>query len=126
MEPIRIVFLGNPVTKKNSQRIIMVGGHPRIIPSKQYKNYEKQCLKQLTGKHKLMIDEKCCVKGLYYMQTKRKVDLLNLLEATCDILVAGHVLTDDDSKIVDNHDGSRVLYDKENPRAVIEIIPIRG
>ena len=53
------------------------------------------------------------------MPTRHRVDLVNLLEATCDILVAGHVIADDNSKIIVSHDGSRVLYDKVNPRAEI-------
>ena len=47
--------------------------------------------------------------------------LVNLLEATCDILVTAGVLADDNSKIVAAHDGSRVLYDKESPRVEITI-----
>ena len=56
---------------------------------------------------------------LYYMPTRRKVDLCNLLEATCDIFVEAGVLEDDNSAIVVSHDGSRVLYDKDNPRVEI-------
>ena len=55
------------------------------------------------------------------MPTKRRVDLLNLLEATMDILVHAGILADDNSSIVVGHDGSRVLYDKGNPRAEIYI-----
>jgi hypothetical protein len=57
------------------------------------------------------------------MPTRRKVDLVNLLEATCDILVKFGVLKDDSSDIVAAHDGSRVLYDKERPRAEIDVEP---
>ena len=59
--------------------------------------------------------------GVYYMATRRKVDLANLIEATCDILVKAKVLADDNSQIVAAHDGSRVDYDKKNPRAEIWI-----
>ena len=58
------------------------------------------------------------------MQTRRRVDLLNLLEATLDILVDARILEDDNSNIVGGHDGSRVLYDKENPRTEIFIYPL--
>ena len=51
------------------------------------------------------------------MKTARRVDLANLIEATTDILVKAHVLEDDNSRIVAAHDGSRVDYDKKNPRA---------
>jgi Holliday junction resolvase RusA-like endonuclease len=61
------------------------------------------------------------IKCLYYMGTRRKVDLVNLLEATCDILTDAGVIADDNSRIVAGHDGSRVLYDKDRPRVEIEI-----
>ena len=55
------------------------------------------------------------------MPTHRRVDQVNLLEATLDILVEYGVLADDNSNIVVSHDGSRVLYDKNNPRTEITI-----
>ena len=55
------------------------------------------------------------------MPTKHRVDLANLLAATCDILTHYGVLEDDNSMIIVSHDGSRVLYDKERPRCEIEI-----
>jgi Holliday junction resolvase RusA-like endonuclease len=55
------------------------------------------------------------------MPTKRRVDLVNLLEATCDVLVKYKVISDDNSRVVASHDGSRVFYDKENPRTEIFI-----
>ena len=56
-----------------------------------------------------------------YMKTRRKVDGLNLCAAADDLLVAAGILHDDNSQIVCNHDGSRVLYVKENPRTEIYI-----
>ena len=55
------------------------------------------------------------------MDSLRRVDLSNLLEATCDILTHYGVLQDDNSRIVESHDGSRVLLDREHPRAEIYI-----
>ena len=49
------------------------------------------------------------------------IAVANLIEATCDILVKAKVLADDNSQIVAAHDGSRVDYDKKNPRAEIWI-----
>lgn len=60
------------------------------------------------------------------MPTKRRVDLSNLIEAVDDILVKAGVLEDDNYKIVQSHDGSRVLHDKENPRTEITIETERG
>lgn len=76
---------------------------------------------QITGVYKRHINTPINMKVLYYMPTRHRVDLVNLLEATCDILVKAGVLEDDNCRIVVSHDGSRVLYDKENPRAEIYI-----
>ena len=58
---------------------------------------------------------------LFYMPTRRVVDLVGLLQAIDDVLVHYGVIQDDNSRIVASHDGSRVLYDKANPRTEIEI-----
>ena len=56
-----------------------------------------------------------------YTQTWHRKDDLNLYEALDDILVTNGILLDDDRKTIRSRDGSRVLYDKENPRAEIYI-----
>lgn len=55
------------------------------------------------------------------MPTRHRVDLVNLLEATCDILVKANVIEDDNCKIIATHDGSFVTYDKNNPRVEITL-----
>lgn len=123
MDRLGFVITGNPITKKNSQRIISVGGRWRIIPSKQFMEYERDALYQLfrAKRPKRPIDVPVNVSCVYYMKTRRKVDLVNLLEATMDILVDARVLLDDNAKIVAGHDGCRVDHDKENPRVEITI-----
>lgn len=114
-----------PVTKKNSQRIVLVKGRPMVIPSAKYKEYEKAC-SLYVHKRIVPIDIPVNVRCMYYMPTHRRVDLVNLEECTLDILVKYGVLADDNSNIVVAMDGSRVLYDKENPRTEITITPIEG
>ena len=115
----KLILDGEPRTKKNSQRICVKGNGQRFVkPSAQYEQYEGRCLWQLRGKRWQLagpINLKC----EYYMATRRKVDLCNLLEATCDILVKAGVIVDDNSTVVASHDGSRVCYDEENPRVEI-------
>ena len=112
-----------PITKKNSQRIVQVHGRPLILPSQKYKDYEKAC-RAFVPRMKSPISEPVNVKCLYYMPTRRKVDLTNLLEATADILVWYGVLADDNRSVMYAVDGSRVYWDKENPRTEITIEPI--
>ena len=116
-----IVLQGEPRTKKNSQRLAWVNGRAVILPSKQYKEYREVCIWRIPAHQKAHISDAINMQCVYYMQTKRKVDLANLIEATCDILVDAGVIEDDNSKIVVSHDGSRVFLDRENPRAEITI-----
>lgn len=92
-----------------------------MIPSKQYKDYEVACAEFITQLPFNTIDCPVNVKCEYYMPTKRRVDLVNLEEATLDVLVAYGIIADDNSNIVASMDGSRVFYDKKNPRTEIEI-----
>ena len=108
-------------TKKNSMRLVKLGGRIVPIPSKQYKDFEAKCGEWLQPWNGMEIDRPVNVRCLFYMKTRRKVDLTNLLEAADDVLVKYHVLVDDNSQIVAGHDGSRVLYDKSNPRIEIDI-----
>lgn len=123
---LRFVLRGQPITKKNSQQIIMAGNRRMVISSPQYRQYEKDCLWQIPPKVKQRIDMAVNVQCVYYMPTRRRIDLVNLLEATMDILVAGKVLADDNCRIVAAHDGSRVDYDKHNPRVEITINSYHG
>ena len=121
---ISFTILGDPRTKKNSSRIVTTkAGRSFLIPSKQYKEYEQSFCQQTKSQKVsgLKIDEKVCVKCIYYMRTHRKVDLTNLLSATMDCMVAAGVIEDDNSKIAAANDGSRVRYDKESPRVEITI-----
>lgn len=119
---MRLTLLGDPRTKKNSQRLVDAGGRTVPLASRAYTEYRDICLWQIPPPVRAMgITESVNLKCVYYMGTRRKVDLCNLIEATCDILVDAGVLADDNSRVVAGHDGSRVLYDKKNPRVEIEI-----
>ena len=109
-----------PVTKKNSQQIMRSkSGKPFIMPSKPYLQYEKDARWFLP--HIDPIDNAVNVKAVFYMPTKRRVDLVNLQEALLDVLVKEGILEDDNSKIVYSMDGSYVDYDKDRPRTEVEI-----
>ena len=121
-DSVKFVIEVPPVTKKNHQQIIKARGHYMIIQSKQYRQYEKDAMYFLPKTD--CITEKVNIKAVFYMPTRRKVDLTNLLEALDDVLVKGRVIEDDNCSILYSHDGSRVLYDKDNPRTEVEITMI--
>jgi len=111
-----------PITKKNHQRIIRIGGVPRIIQSKEYLAYERQAISQIKQRYAVeTIISPVNVAAVFYMPTRRRVDLVNLQEALLDILVRAEVLEDDNSRIVVSMDGSRVSYDKHHPRTEVSI-----
>jgi len=120
---MKITLIGRPITKKNHQQIRKnrKTGKSFIAQADAYKQYESDCIYQISAFARKAIDYPVNVCCIYYMPTLGRVDLVNLLEATCDILKAAGVVADDNSKIVAAHDGSRVRYDKENPRVEIEI-----
>lgn len=119
---LRMTIPGAPRTKKNSA---VVGekqdGSPVVLPSAAYRQYARDCLKMMPRAYKPKFTQPMNMCCLYYMPTKRRVDLVNLLEATCDIFVAAGILFDDHCGIVAAHDGSRVLYDKDKPRVEITL-----
>lgn len=112
-----------PVTKKNSQRIVMRGGRPIILPSEKYKEYEESAL-YLIPKRQTPIDFPVNVKCIFYMPTNRVCDLTNHLEAIDDVMVKAGILKDDNYKIVASHDGSRVMVDRDRPRTEVEVSEI--
>ena len=111
-----------PISKKNSQQILInkATGRPFISPSAKYKNYERDAMWYIPHKG-LKIDYPCNVKCVFYMPTRRRCDLTNLLEAIDDIMVKAGLLADDDYTVIQSHDGSRVMYDKDAPRTEVEI-----
>lgn len=126
-EPITLTIPLPPITKKNSQRIVRCGSYSRIMPSKQYERYEKDAghfLRRIAPTEP--INEPVEVTAVFYMPTRRRVDLTNLLEALDDVLVKYGLLEDDNCRIIASHDGSRVEYDKDNPRTEITIKKMPG
>ena len=118
---MRITLQGRPITKKNSQKIIVnrTTHRPMIIQSDQYRQYEEACMwilkglveKPLSGRFNL-----CCK---YWMPDKRgEPDLIGLLQATADILEKAGIVEND--RMFRMFDGSIVVgVDKQNPRVEI-------
>ena len=121
---MKIVIELPPITKKNSQRILANRrtGKPFISPSAKYKAFERAAGYYITPcQPQQPIDYPVNVQCVYYMKDRRRSDLVNLQEATLDVLVRWNVLQDDNYKIVASMDGSRVEVDKDRPRTEITI-----
>lgn len=126
MQKLEFVLYGQPATKKNSMRPIKVKSRNgteslRLLPSAAFEDYEADCLRQITGNFRRHIDTPVNVEARYFMATRRQIDLTNLNESIHDILVKARVLMDDNRNIIASTDGSRVYWDKKNPRVEITI-----
>lgn len=112
-----------PVSKKNSQQILTnrATGRPFIMPSKKYKQYEREAAIFLNPRPKTPISCSVNIKCLFFLPTRRRCDLTNMLEAVDDLLVNAGIIADDHYGIVTAHDGSRCYWDKDHPRTEITI-----
>lgn len=90
----------------------------KLIPSKKYLEYVKDAQYFVKA---YRINRPVNVKALYYRKTKARVDLTNLNEGLHDLLVERGCLEDDNQHIIVSTDGSRVLYDRDNPRTEVTI-----
>lgn len=124
----QFTIYGQPHVKKNNQKTVWTGRYFKKIDTPAYKEWHNEALKQL----KLcklpaqIINEPVNMQCIFYMKTKGRVDLSALYEGIQDTLVEFGVLTDDYWGIVAGHDGSRVRFDKENPRMEIIITKMSG
>ena len=110
------------ITKKNHTKIIWNKrlNRPMVIQSDAYKAFEKACgeyIPQINEPFSKPVNIKCH----FYMATRRQIDLTNALSSVMDILVKYGVIVDDNRDIAAANDGSRVYYDKYNPRIEISI-----
>jgi Holliday junction resolvase RusA-like endonuclease len=109
-------------SKKNSQNIIINPRtkKPMIIQSKIYLNFEREC-GYFLSKYQSNINYPINLKCTFIVPDKRKRDLTNLENAIADILVKYKVIEDDNYNIIASWDGSRILYQKNIEKTIIEI-----
>lgn len=134
MEVLHYVIALDPRTKKNHQTIAGSGQRCPVCKkyerqfvrqSKAHDRYQAMAVMLLTPRPKQPVSVPVHVKYHFYMQTRRKVDKTNLVSAADDLLVDARILADDNAKILIHHDGTRVFYDKRNPRTEIWIYPYK-
>lgn len=115
---------GNPIVKKNTQKVVRIHGRPTVVYSSQYRGWLNNALDELEEQAKpdQPVDYPVILVCKFFMQTLRIVDLSALYEGIQDTLVKAEILKDDNFNIVVGHDGSRVLLDRQNPRTEVAII----
>lgn len=113
-----------PRTKKNhSQLVTLKTGRQMMLPSKQYREFEKEIINEVETNcgNIETIDYPINLKCSFFKEKNYRSDLTGYLQAIQDALVKAKLLLDDNSNIVASTDGSRVFLDRNNPRIEIEI-----
>ena len=118
-------ILGRPVTKKNSQRIVGVGGRRTILQSRQYIAWEMSAVAQLRVQARGLAaaNRPCAMRALVY-RDRDVGDLLNYLAAVSDALERAALVEND--RLIVSVDGSRMLIDRQRPRVEVELTAFTG
>ena len=130
---ISITIPVKPRTKKNHMQLVTLKtGRQMLLPSRQYKEFEKEVVEVIDD-----LRMKECIpltaigypinlKCIFYKEKDYKADLTGYLQAIQDALVKAKVIADDNHKVVESTDGSKVYLDRNNPRIEIEITKTGG
>lgn len=120
-----------PRTKKNHMQLVTLKtGRQMLLPSKAYKTFEKEVLDYIADnplvvksneEFTLPIKDRVNLKCKFYKEKDYKADLAGYLQAIQDVLVKAGVISDDNHKIIESTNGSKVMLDRDNPRIEIEI-----
>src|SRR3990167_10664765 len=96
---IFLCITGQPVTKKNSKRIVRFGNRPSLISSAKYLAWESGAVRQLrtqwAGRAPIPADTPVHAQITSYLATRRKTDLSNLYEGPQDAMQRAGILADD-------------------------------
>ena len=112
-DPCIITILGEPASKSNSRRLVMIGGKPRFIKSKKALSYGKDFTIQCPTRKDLFTEDMSVAMKIYYKTRRPDLDeslILDLLQL----------------KVYKNDRSVKSKYiewglSKDNPRTIIVI-----
>jgi len=110
---IKFTVYGEPVSMKNSRKIVKFGNRPALIKSDEARAYEADVLKQVRPLPVLLAEELAVIAHVYYRTRRKDLDIELLFDC-----LQGRIYQND-KQIKEKH-----LFwhlDKENPRVEIEI-----
>lgn len=92
---MKITIFGRPISKKNSKRIIKLKGRTMLIPSTQYRTFERDALRQLSELRRETFTTPVSVIYIFYMKGMLNADGDNLEAGINDILEKAGILKND-------------------------------
>ena len=130
--PLQFLIDGQAMSKKRNWVPVCGRGHPRIVLTREYKDWEKGVVDQLWVQRVtyagsmlvpwVPIDEPVQAEFHFFLKGFREIDLSNLYQGPEDALQAAGILKND--KFIAGHDGSRRHPGIDNPHITITITPI--
>ncbi len=118
---MKIVLFGHVPSKKNSKRIFVNGGRPRVLPSEIHEAWEEEQLLALRRFQRF--SGPCQIEITVYAPNRRRGDLDNKASSILDLLCKAGTIQDDNCEIVRELHLFYGGVDKAKPRAEIEIVP---
>jgi Holliday junction resolvase RusA-like endonuclease len=113
---IGVTIMGEPASKANSRRMVLIGGKPRFIKSKKALKYSKDFDLQCPVLDELMEGDLAVAMKIYYRTRRPDLDESLILDLLQD-------------KLYKNDRSIKLKYvlhglDKENPRTVLLVGPV--
>lgn len=120
---MKIIIEGQTPAQKNNKQIAInrKTGKTFIVSNKNVQAWQKSAALQLT-QYKQRFTDKVTVSYYFYVKDNRARDLDNMEATVNDALVKAGIVLDDSWQCLAKG-GSDAEIDRDNPRAVIEIVP---
>ena len=116
--PVSLLIPGVPRTKKNSGRIVQIGGKPRLLPSAAWEKWAKTAIPRARGvflaagqREPIAYPVNC--RATFYRDALRG-DAVGFYQALADVLEEAGVVQND--RWIVSWDGSRLEKDAKRPR----------
>jgi Holliday junction resolvase RusA-like endonuclease len=133
---IRLTILGEPASKANSRKLVVIGGMPRIIKGEKALAYEKDALRQIPPKARQRLEGPVRVTmRIFYASERPDLDESLILDCLQDRFGKGHDedftperqlvqagVYRNDRQVRERHTYHAI--DKKNPRAEIVVEPL--
>lgn len=116
---MHLVLPGRVPSKKNSKRIVIVGGRPRIISSEAFLTWHEEMMLRIRPHRPKTPILSASVAIKFFAESRRRFDLSNAAESVMDLLVDAGILADDSAFNVGDLHLKLGGVESKNPRAEV-------